>query len=602
MLTGLSAWDVTATQAARHFRLTILHNNDGESQLIDSGKKLRDFGGVARFATLVHQLKHQALTGAGTVTRGVIMLSSGDNFLAGPIFKASLTRGVPFFDSLALNLIGYDAIAIGNHEFDFGPDVFADFITGTASTPFVSANLTFHDEPRLQALVKAGRIVRSTIVETNGERLGIVGATTPQLPYVSSPRQVAVDDHVAAAVQAEVRALTAQGINKIILISHLQGIDTDLALVPQLRGVDVVISGGGNELLAPADARLLPGDTAQRPYPLMATDADGTSLPVVTTRGGYRYVGRLIVEFDAAGAMVAIDRASGPVRVAGGEHEDAVAPHPRVQAQVTEPVQQAVKALASHVIGRTDVDLDGRRRSVRTQETNEGNLIADAVLAQATRLAARFGLPKPSIALHNGDGIRNDAVIAPGALTELDTFGMLPFPNFVTIVPHVPATQVKAILENAVSRVERTDGRFAQIAGFHLCWTPTGTPQQLDKQGNVVTRRNARTGDDTGRWHTDHSSRARRGRRTSPHDGDDQFPGPWWRSVSLPWGAVHLAWRLCPASPGTLYYPGSPRPGDSRHLPSRWRGTDSDRVYRATVLATCRLHPVKKSYQLSAIS
>jgi 5'-nucleotidase len=127
------------------FWLTIAHNNDGESQLIDAGTGLEDFGGIARFATVVKNLRAEALDRRNGA---FIMVSSGDNFLAGPEFNASLEKGVPFYDSIGLNRIGYDAMAIGNHEFDFGPDVLAQFIRGfDADVPFLSANLNVTAEP-----------------------------------------------------------------------------------------------------------------------------------------------------------------------------------------------------------------------------------------------------------------------------------------------------------------------------------------------------------------------------------------------------------------------------------------------------------------------
>jgi 5'-nucleotidase / UDP-sugar diphosphatase len=121
-------------------------------------------------------------------------------------------------------------------------------------------------------------------------------------------------------------------------------------------------------------------------------------------------------------------------------------------------------------------------------ESNEGNLVADALLFQATALARSFGAPMPHVALQNGGGIRNDTIIPVGDITELTTFDILPFANFVAIVPEISPAQFKEILENAVSRVEFTDGRFAQIAGFRFVWDPAGTPQVLDAEGNVVTQ------------------------------------------------------------------------------------------------------------------
>ncbi len=250
-VTASSAPADTPTPPA-FFRLTILHNNDGESQLVDLGSDLEDFGGVARFATVV-QRENQALSsGQGAMGKsGVIMVSSGDNSLAGPEFTAGLRTGT-FYDAMALDLIGYDAIALGNHDFDFGPEVLAEFIKDVSDNeaPFLSSNLEFSGEPGLQALFNDGRIAESVVVQKNGVSIGIIGATTPNLRFISSPRNVQITSDVAGEVQAEVDRLHAAGINKIVLISHLQDVDTDIALVGQIDGVDVVVAGGGDGSLA----------------------------------------------------------------------------------------------------------------------------------------------------------------------------------------------------------------------------------------------------------------------------------------------------------------------------------------------------------------
>jgi 2',3'-cyclic-nucleotide 2'-phosphodiesterase (5'-nucleotidase family)/predicted extracellular nuclease len=471
------------------FMLTLLHNNDGESRLLYASESLPDFGNVARFATVVQNLKEEALTGPGD--RAVLMLSSGDNFLAGPEFNASLARipdEEPFYDTIAMRLIGYDGSAIGNHEFDFGPDVLAYFIEGFEGTvPFISANLDFTGEPRLQMLVDQNVIVGSISVERAGEMIGIVGATTPRLPTISSPRNVVVDPDVAAAIQAEVNELLASGVDKIVLISHLQSILEDLELAPMLSGIDIMIAGGGDELLANSGDLLVPGDTVFGPYPLFATGADGANIPVITTPGNYKYVGRLVAGFNVDGELIYIGPESGPVRVAGGDNPDAVEPDPEVQAQVVEPVMAYVENLATNVIGTSEVALEGRRPDIRIRETNLGNLIADALLWQADQLASTFGVNSPDVALQNGGGIRNDSLIPAGPITQLTTFSILPFANFVSIVPDVPRDQFKEIMENAVSRIEFVDGRFAQISGFRFVYDLDGQAQVLDLEGNVTT-------------------------------------------------------------------------------------------------------------------
>lgn len=481
--------------------LTLLHNNDAESALLPTTVDGQPFGGVANFATLVDQLRDDALdqsTFKGAKD-AALLVSSGDNFLAGAQWQASLEKGVPYYDAMAMDMIGYDAVAIGNHDFDFGPDVFEGFVESfTTGTPFLSSNLDFTNEPGLQELSDNGRIADSIVVKQRGERFGIIGATTEFLPVISSPRDVIVED-VRTEVQAEVDALEAQGVNKIILISHLQSIGEDQDLAAELDGVDIMVAGGGDELLANEGDLLIPGDeeSIAGPYPTIVTDSEGKDVPVVTTSGAYRYVGRLVVSFDDEGNLMEVHDSSGPVRVTSGDFADAVSPDPEIQESVVDPVAEFVEGLATTVVAETEVPLNSRRGTVdtgpplvvttpgeRVSETNLGNLAADAMLWQATELASEFGTPEPDVAFQNGGGIRSpDDLLFPTAtpgspedVTRLDINNQFPFPNFVSVLPDVPLSQIKVILENAVSRVEFVDGRFAQVAGLTFHWDSTGTP------------------------------------------------------------------------------------------------------------------------------
>jgi 5'-nucleotidase / UDP-sugar diphosphatase len=489
------------------FTLTILHSNDGESKIISGD----DFGGLARFATVMKSLQREAVAfdPSNDTPRGVITVTSGDNFLASPAISAGFANhdaGGRIYDAIALDYIGFDAMAIGNHDLDFGPDRLADFVGDHlgSQVPFLSANLDFRSEAAdLQSLVAAGRIARSVVVTTAGHRVGIIGATTEKLPFISSPRDIVIDE-VVTSVQREIDALLAGGVEKIVLISHLQDVGEDIALIAQLSGLDVAVAGGGDEVLADADDVLVPGDTPQGSYPTVATDADGKEVPVVTTKGDYLYVGRLVVDFGYDNEVLAVVEPSGPVRVAGGAQPDAVVPDPLVQMEVVEPVAEFEASLSANVIvdpAACEVDLDGRRGAVvtapayqiitpgvRNSETNEGKLIADALLWQGRRLAASFGAPIPVVGIQNGGGIRNNDIIAcsTSGLTELDTFDMVPFANFVSVI-QIPRDQFKEVMENAVSRIENGDGRFAQIAGFSFEFDRSGTPQVVDADGNVTT-------------------------------------------------------------------------------------------------------------------
>ncbi|MCC7388568.1 MAG: 5'-nucleotidase C-terminal domain-containing protein [Phycisphaerales bacterium] len=486
--------------------LHVLHHSDGESQLIDLGTGREDFGGAARFKTLADNLKAEALVfPSGPWANAGLMISSGDNYLAGPEFNASLAKGVPFYDTIAMELVGYDAATLGNHEFDFGPDTLADFVEGfTSGFPFLSANLDFSGEPRLDALYQNGRIAEMTVVDAAGTPVGIIGLTTPNLPFISSPRDVGVDEDIVGVTQAAVDALKANGVEIIILSSHLQGISEELGLIGQVRGLDIVIAGGGDDLLANGDDVLVPGDASEGPYPTVAADPDGRQVPVVATAGNYAYVGRLIVGFDGSGEIVdTVQPESGPVRVAGGGNPDAVPSDPEVQALVVDPVAGYVEDLANNIIGVTEVELDGRRNNVRARETNLADLIADAHLWTAQNLASDFGVDTPRIAFQNGGGIRNDSVIPVGNISELETFNIQPFGNFVSVVEDVPATQLKEILENAVSAIGTGagTGRFGQVSGLVFEWDVHRTAQVVDNDGNVLTEgervRNASLSDGT---------------------------------------------------------------------------------------------------------
>ncbi len=456
----------------RDFRLTLLHANDGESKL-RTGDSLAGFGGAARFKTVVDRLRAQA--DAAPVPRGTrkgtVVVSSGDNFLAGLNLNASFANGVPWYDAIAGSAIGFDAMTLGNHDFDFGPAALADFISGfTSDTTFLSANLDVRGEPALRAV---RRDIRPwTIVRRGGDRIGVIGLTTPLIRSISSPGpNIGVDEDLAGVTQRAVRDLRRRGVNKIVLSSHLQGIASEEALIPQLRGVDVVIAGGGDELLANPDDTLIPNPPSSTPpagpYPKLVTDARGRAVPIVTTQGEYRYVGRLTLDFDHRGRIRTIDDGlSGPVRVSGRDTDpDVAAPDPALVTAIDTPLAAYRAALNANVLATSEVPLDGRNPDpIRRREANLGNLVADGFLHAARKLGR-----DPDVAITNGGGIRNSNVIAAGPLSEGQTFDILPFDNLIATVS-VTRAQLKELLENGYSIVPSTSsaGRFAQIGGMKV--------------------------------------------------------------------------------------------------------------------------------------
>jgi 5'-nucleotidase len=493
---GASASGGTAPRP--DFTLTILHNNDGESSLLPTTLDGVEYGGIARFQRKVDTLRlgsHFSFDRGESRKRGVVLLNSGDNYLAGTTFQASQEPGAPFFDGIAVRLLRYDALAIGNHEFDFGPETFARFVdTVDRSTPFVSANLDFSGEPSLAGLV-GDRLVSSTVIRERGEEIGVVGLTTPSLPTISSPGGVRVLTDLAGIAQAEIDALTQSGVDKVVLISHLQGLASEIDLTGELRDVDVVIGGGGDEVLADSDDPLFPGDADNvfGTYPQVAVDADDVQVPVVTTPGNYRYVGNLEVTFDPDGNVLSWDEQDSGIKLVASSGPGAVGESFLQKRLVQEPVAAFVADLAADIIGESEVVLDCERNEVRGVESNCGNVIADGLLSTAEQRAADFGVDAPQVAIQNGGGIRGEIDQPAGPISVADTFRLAPFGNFVAIAEDVPAETLRQIVEEgAIALPAPGDGGFVQIAGATIVIDPSFQARVADQTTGVQSVPGAR--------------------------------------------------------------------------------------------------------------
>lgn len=483
-----------------------------------------------------------------------LVLSSGDNFIPGPRYYAAAdaannailgVTGNGRGDVALLNAMGFHASALGNHELDRGTAEFASIIAAEvgengaypgAAFPYLSSNLGFVDDENLaglvvrdgqEAMLVGGGLARSAVVTVGGQRVGIVGATTPSLAYITGSGGIAVEpavynlDALAAVIQESVDALTAQGINKVILLAHMQRIDIEQALAVRLEGVDIIVAGGSNTLLADNADRLRPGDVAADVYPLRYESAAGEPALLVNTDGDYRYLGRLVVDFDDDGRVIpdSIDpHVSGAYAtdLQGGQLF-AGSPIPEVSRTVGS-LRLVLQERDGNIIGRTAVYLAGRRSEVRTQETNLGNLTADANL-----WLARLFDPETQVSIKNGGGIRDhigqvwqppgttspdDAQYLPpaaspvtgkesGDVSQLDIEGALRFNNGLVIIP-LTAQGLADAIERAVGFDgvgEVPVGGFPQVGGMRFSFDPAAPSGQrirslaiVDDSGEVTDR------------------------------------------------------------------------------------------------------------------
>lgn len=507
-----------AANSAVAEEVTILHVGDQESWLIShNGNSNGDFGGIDRLAAVI------AAAEANAGTNTVIKLNAGDVILPSSRFQASLGNlktahtdgGQDYYDAIAMRQIGFDATVLGNHEFDLGETTAARFVEVSGST-FLSANIDFMSTASFAALKNMGKLAASKVITTaGGKKIGIVGATTPLLPSISSPGAITLKGYNAANtelqnlqamvpfIQAEIDDLrTNQGVTTVILLSHLQNAANEINIVvPALTGLDLVVSGGGHELMLDADDKTIrfgPAATFNS-HPVYATDANSKQVPVVTSHFGNRYVGELDVEIDdETGEMTGIN-GTRMIRVTDKnevpDDADAVIPDATIKANVVDPVKAFVDALEQEVIATTGVVLSGSRGGacdanvdpactvqsigVRNAESSLGNLVADAL---------RF-VAQSDIALQNGGGVRADLTAAAGDVTIGNTFNVLPFVNFVVKAENVDATQLKDIIEHAVAETSpqgNADGQFGHFSGMHVEYDSTATARAQTADANAV--------------------------------------------------------------------------------------------------------------------
>ena len=693
------------------FTLQILHANDLEGGL-------EALENAPNFAAMVDVLEDEVAN--------TLILSGGDNYIPGPFFNTAadfsmggilteayttyytevlglslddvtldLGRGAGRVDVSIMNFIGFDASAVGNHEFDAGTSAFADIIGAAndeddgvafvdwvgASFPYLSANLDFSGDDALGGLftdqllpgaafdespaeIQAGdttpALAPATILEQGGERIGVIGATTQRVELISSTGGVEETTTggredmaaLAAVIQPQIDRLVAEGVDKIILTSHLQQIALEKELAGLLDGVDVILAGGSNTLQADDTDALREGDTADETYPALTEDASGNPVAIVSTDGEYSYIGRLVVEFDDNGVInpASIDAAvsgayatdaagvaalaapvlgatgvetseaqevaevpdgpatgsfdvyvdgdvlvvtgtfsglssdlqdvseegvdpegnpidaihihqaaagaNGPViraldvsdngdgsgRYAGrfaltedelaalnagelyvnihtadfpagelrgqlpgadGLAETApsaeaavlLSPTAALVGDLTDAVADIVEAADQVLFGAHSVFLDGRRSEVRTEETNLGNLTADANLATARAIDETV-----QVSFKNGGGIRSEIgtfdmdgnpLPGDGFVSQLDLQNSLRFDNNLTVFD-VTAEGLLMILEHAVADTDTaagdTPGRFPQVAGLRFSFDETGPAQELatDEAGDYV--------------------------------------------------------------------------------------------------------------------
>ena len=386
--------------------IVILHTNDSHGR-VDTNL------GFTRVA-----YAKETLEAAGA---NVILLDAGDTLHGLPFATVSEGESVV----KVMNEVGYHAMTPGNHDFNYGQERLAE-LSEIANFNMIAANVVKEDGSRL--LLSGG------ILEKDYAKVGIFGLTTPETVYKTNPNNVkglTFVDPIESA-REQVAELEDDDCTLVVALVHI-GLDetaevTSLDLAEQVEGIDIIIDGHSHTEL---ENGLWVNDT------------------LIVSAGEYiENIGCVVI--DPQG------RAEAGLLTAEDLNEYAV--NEKVDQLIAE-INASQDELLNVVVGQTGADLEGTREMVRTQETNLGNLAADA-FRSATGA---------DIALTNGGGIRDS--IPAGDITKKQLVTVFPFGNYV-VTMNVTGAQLTAMLENGVSRYPDADGRFPQVSGMSFRFDP----------------------------------------------------------------------------------------------------------------------------------
>jgi 5'-nucleotidase / UDP-sugar diphosphatase len=492
-LPGCSKTTVTdALQDGRQFSVTIAHLNDTHSHLdsdqIDlqlGGKKTRvELGGFPAIASKVKQLKRD--------NKHFLLLHAGDA-LSGTLYY-SLFKGEA--EAHLMNMLQFDAFAIGNHEFDDGNDTLASFLK-KSQLPAISTNIITLTTDDLFSLIKP-----YLIREIDGEQVGIIGLTTARKTKESSRPgdSVSFSDEITST-RSSVDALRQKGVNKIILLSHY-GYENDLALAAEVEGVDVIIGGDSHSLLGDFSQF---GLSSSGPYPTRTVSPSGDPVCVAQAWQYGRAIGKLDVTFDATGIVTSCDGQTSLLlgdsfkrknkegkrveieglerievyqQISGSKLAELVKDDPDVAA-VLAAYSQQLEPLKLEKIGTAgETLLHNRIPGTAYNGVNLplGSDVAPIVAKSFYELSLRA-----NAAITNAGGVRIS--IGQGDITVDTAYTLLPFSNTL-IELEMTGTEIKSILEDAVDNALYGNSSGAFPYAYGLRYTISAGPEK----GKRVTR------------------------------------------------------------------------------------------------------------------
>lgn len=424
--------------------ITLLHTNDIHSKVFPSDGGM----GYAKLAGLIKQEKEK--NPGHTLT-----LDIGDTFHGTPF--ATMEKG----ESIAsiLNQIGYDAMTVGNHDFNYGHERLLE-LEKSVQFPILAANVYKQSDN--------SSFLESSIVKTVGDiKVGIFGLATPETTYKTNPKNVeglVFADPINEAAKT-VKKLEDEGADVIIALAHLgvdkSSTDTSYKLAEEVPGIDVILDGHSHTVFEH-------GKEASNNTLIASTGEYSNNLGVVELT----FEGKELK--DKTASLISKETAANT-------------PNDKDVEKLIADIKEGQGAITSVKIGVAETNLDGKREQVRAGETNLGNLLTDAMVS----------ISGADAAITNGGGIRES--IAAGDITVGDVISVLPFGNFL-VTKKFTGADIKAGLEHGTSDYPNVKGAFPHVSGITFeidvkqakgnrikNLTIAGAPVNLSKEYTVAT-------------------------------------------------------------------------------------------------------------------
>ncbi|MGD9581283.1 MAG: bifunctional UDP-sugar hydrolase/5'-nucleotidase [Vampirovibrionia bacterium] len=417
-------------------KLTILHTNDLQGQIIPliehDGAKQTELGGLARIATVVQEVRNKK--------EDVLLFDSGDT-IQGTLFTRLF--GGEYVGEL-MSKLGYNAVTIGEHDFDKGPDGLRAYIKAS-SYPFLAANLDIKKDSVLRGLIEP-----YVVLDVDGINVGVLGLMTEDTNiFANIGEDISVSNPKIAARKVIDELKPKSDI--IIVLSHL-GLASDKKLAEEVSGIDIIIGGGSKTKLS---------------TPVIINNNKGNNTIIVQANNQGRYVGQLDIAVN--------DKKVKLIDYKLIKIESSIVPDVDFSAIITN-LNDKLKEESEKTIGVTNVPLDGIKSHLRTEETNLGDLFADAVKDKFNEV---------DIVFQNAGGIRGDGVIGPGKISEATIWEWHPFENKVVLLT-LTGKEIKEVLERGVSNLPMSKGNFLQVSGLTYAVDLTEEPQVLTEDNKAI--------------------------------------------------------------------------------------------------------------------